>query len=107
MYTEGCQKNPIFKAYKHSLLEFPDRSILMFTTGMAALATLVSVGFEMVFKSYHNLSHIGGLAVFLYLGAEEKDLNPDPWFIYCTLPYICLYALSLSVYRIVKYRKNR
>ena len=74
---------------------------------MAGLATFVSVGFEIGFKTYHNLKHTGGLAVFLYLGAEEKDLNPNPWFIYCTSPYICLYALSLLVYRTVKYWKNR
>ena len=77
------------------------------TTGMAALATLISVGFEIGFKTYQNLGHIGRLAVFLYLGALEEDLSIGPWFLYCTLPYICLYALSLVVYRTVKYWKNR
>ena len=80
---------------------------MLSTTGMAGMATLVGVGFEIGFKTYHNLNHIGRLAVFLYLGAEKEDLNLTPWFMYCTLPYICLYALSLLAYRAVKYWKNR
>ena len=79
----------------------------MTTSGISALATLISVGFEIGFKTYHNLGHIASLAFFLYLGAEEDDLNPIPWFLYCTLPCICLYATSLLVYRTVKYWKNR
>ena len=74
---------------------------------MSALATLISVGFEIGFKTCKNLGHIARVAVFLYLGAAEDDLNPNPWFMYCTLPCICLYALSLLVYKTVKYAKNR
>ena len=74
---------------------------------MAALATLISVGFEIGFKTCQNLGHIGRAAFFLYLGAADEDLNPAPWFMYCTLPCICLYALSLLVNQTVKYLKNR
>ena len=91
----------------NSVLGFSDQGILVTTTGMAALATLINVGFEIGFKTSQNLGHIGRLAFYLYLGAAEDDLNPTPWFMYCTLPCICLYATSLLVYRTVKYGKNR
>ena len=72
--------------------------------GFAAILTLLSVVLELTFKTDSWSHGIGYSDIYLYLGASLEDLSPEPWLITSCLLLTVAIALSMGVYRAVKFK---
>ena len=86
---------------------FQDKSVLLLTVLTSVLASLTRVLVEVCLKIREGKSHIGKLAYFTFIGAEEADTNPEPWVLNGFLVSSAAYALALVFYMVVKNWKNR
>ena len=96
-----------FISHFDTMSNMSDNTVLLAMIPLSVLATLPRVVYEICVKTYAGTPHIGRLALFTFLGAEEADINPKPWGMESFLVSTAVYAISLIVYMVVRYRRNR